>query len=87
MKEIVFKFRKKTWKLVKESHGFSLQSSKAVAGEWQVEGYFSDISSIIVRLVKEHFISTSDGKELLVSFNTTCKELTKVLNKAINEQI
>ena len=82
MKEILFKYRRKEWKLVKEAHGFSLQSS--TAGEWQTVGYYSCIRSIIVRLIQEHFISSKDGKEMISKFDKTCNELADVIKKALS---
>ena len=83
VKEVMFNYRNKEWKLVKEAHGFSLQSSLAAAGEWQIVGYYSCIRSIIVRLITEHFISSKDGKEMIIKFDNTCDELAKALNKAL----
>lgn len=84
--ETIFKYRKKTWKLVKEPHGFSLQCLyRTLEGTdaYNIIGYYSNIESIVMRLVKEHFVSTKDGKEMLKTINNTCSSLSEAIKASL----
>lgn len=86
MTEITLKFRTKTWKLAKNPYGFSLQKQYTTEKNeiaWHILGYFSEPKYIVHRLVKEHFISCSDGRELLSSVKNTCDELGQAINIAL----
>lgn len=84
--ERIFNYRKKTWKLVKEPHGFSLQTMyKTLEGEeaYNIVGYYSDVESIVMRLVKEHFVTPADGRGMLESINDTLTTLSDAIKGSL----
>ena len=79
---IDFTYRKNKWRISKDSHNLIL--SKLIADEYTAVGYYSCPKALIRTLVKEHLITTGNGKDIQKSILDTCNTLGEAINTALN---
>lgn len=79
-KDIIFKFRKKEWKVQKDPYCYAVHYKN---GEnWSLVGYYTSTKELIQRLIRENLINGNDGREFLKDMKGVCEELGEVVRKA-----
>lgn len=85
---MIFKFRKKEYKVERDSHQFIL-SQKYITEKGEEEynniGYYHDLALMVKKLISLHVITSKDGKELVNCVALCCKQLGTAIERAVKQ--
>ena len=89
-----FTYRTKRYKVEQDPYNIILQKHRTkkakdgtVSDSWEIVGYYSSFESLLKKLLKEGVFEEKEAKNMMISFNTAVRDLSKQLNTLIKANL